>query len=40
MLYMCVNPSLRSTIIIEEEVMDLEGVVGTWEELGREEGMK
>lgn len=35
---MCDSISLRNTIIIEEEVMDLEGVGGTWEELEREEG--
>lgn len=35
---MCESISLRNTIIIEEEVMDLAGVGGTWEELEREEG--
>lgn len=37
---MCESISLHNTIIIEEEVMDLEGVGETWEELEREEGGK
>lgn len=37
---MCESISLHNTIIIEEEVMDLEEVGETWEELEREEGGK